>query len=210
VVHSTDPNRLLEEEPYKLAINAMSLIETGLLRSISARFCDGNAMIDDREISISRIIMTIRANFSQWEESGYIPNALENRRWEAHPSYVEPVPRSHIRSIATPIEIQAAEEPKNMMSLSVDEFVIEMTRLGMDDAVADLNRFVAQAESLRRDTENPLLECPICWEEKKMKLMCMTNCKHVFCKLCSVKLFVNNLGKCAMCRKNIKSLKNIA
>jgi hypothetical protein len=61
-------------------------------------------------------------------------------------------------------------------------------------------------EPRERATEK---DCPICFEEKKIKLMCSTNCHHMFCKVCIAKHFNKNSDKCPMCREQIKMLRNI-
>ena len=202
VVHAADPYRLMEEDQFDLARNALRFIETGVLRSISTRFCNG-MVVFERDVAIRSIIQSISANYSYWEETGYLPESLENRIWQPHPLFV-----GEIYTIPNQlIEIQEAK--KDMEQMSIGEFTAELVRLGMDDACADLKKYIAEAERVRKEHSNPVADCPICFEEKKIKLMCSTNCHHMFCKVCIAKHFNKNSDKCPMCREQIKMLRNI-
>jgi hypothetical protein len=207
VIHAINPERLIESAAYSFAADALRHIEIGLLRSIAARFCQG-MLVFERDVVIRKIIMTIRQKYPYWLSIGYLPDRLENRRWEAHPSYVQEEVEP-IRIGRSPIEIQEADKQIDITSLRLSELMDYLTSINMLDAVADIRKHIAEAERIRIENINSLIDCPICFDEKKMRLMCRTNCNHIFCKLCIAKHFNQNSNKCPMCREEMRTLRNL-
>jgi hypothetical protein len=193
-----DPMRLLEEENYAAARSALRLMDAGLRRSVATRFCEGR-MRDTGDVALNRIIMFISDNYNEWRQRGCLPERLENLPYEMHPTArgnmdAAPVSQSDI-----------FEAPRDPMDMTVGELLAELGKSNMHAEATAIHQYLTESRMKASSTD-----CPICFEPKEQPLMCITDCKHVFCKGCIVKHFDRNPKRCPMCRESVDRLTSLA